>query len=175
MKNDKKIGEYNSRLLTLTNQMKRCGESISEVKIIEKISRTFHPLFYYIVVTNEETNDLDRIKIEYFQSTLEAHEMKVAKREIEKQDEQALLENFKNLETNKEKWNKNKGDVAYKERQNGDDKPGTSNKNGGRSVKNQNRKNIFDKRKVQCYNCEKMGHYAGECLLGKRKKPKNGE
>jgi hypothetical protein len=34
----------------------------------------------------------------------------------------------------------------------------------------QKRKKEFDKSKIQCYNCEKYGHFADECGSGKWKK-----
>lgn len=36
--------------------------------------------------------------------------------------------------------------------------------------KNQNKKRDFDKSKVQCYNCEKFGHFADECWFKKDQK-----
>lgn len=44
-----------------------------------------------------------------------------------------------------------------------------SSKRGGFG-KNQNKKKDFDKRKVQCYNCEKFGHFADECWFKKDQK-----
>jgi hypothetical protein len=38
-----------------------------------------------------------------------------------------------------------------------------------------NQKKKFNKRKVQCYNCEKYGHFADECRSGRGKKSSNEE
>lgn len=108
MKDGEKVGDYISRLLTLTDQMKRCNESLNEVDIIEKILRTLSPFFDHIMVTIEETKDLDNMKMKDLQSTLKAHEMKVVERETEKQDEQALLAKFKKLDASKERCEKTK-------------------------------------------------------------------
>jgi hypothetical protein len=38
-------------------------------------------------------------------------------------------------------------------------------KKGRGSDNNHSKKKDFDKNKVQCYNCEKFGHFANECFL----------
>lgn len=130
MKDGEKMDDYIPRLLTLTNQMNKYGESLNEVKIIEKVLRILHPFFDHIVVTTKETKNLDNIKIEKLQSTLEAREMKVVEREIENQDKQSLLARFKKLEASKDKW-KNR----CKKYKSGEDKPETLSKNDGGHVK----------------------------------------
>lgn len=98
------------------------------------------------------------MKIEDLQSTLEAREMKVVESETKIHDEQELLVKFKKLEASKEVWKNNKG----KKSNNGEETSETSSNNGGGPIKNHRKKKTFDKRKVQCYNCEKMRHYANE-------------
>jgi len=120
------------------------------------------------VITIEETKDLNEVKIEEPQGALEAHEMKITSRKEEKYEEQALLARFKQEESKKEFWKKKK----EKNHQKHGDKPESS-KNGGESSKNQGNK--FDKKKVQCFNCDKYGHYASECWLNKDIKGKNKE
>ena len=43
------------------------------------------------------------------------------------------------------------------------DEKGENLKSGAGSGNNQNKMKDFDKRKIQCYNCDKFGHYADEC------------
>lgn len=46
-------------------------------------------------------------------------------------------------------------------------------KDGIRIIKT--RKKHFEKKKVQCCNCENFGHYPNECWFGKGNKPPNNE
>lgn len=72
--------------------MKGCGETITDLQIIEKIMRSMPQQFDFIVVAIEESRNLEELKIEELQSSLEAHEMRLLDRDRNpiKQDEQAL-------------------------------------------------------------------------------------
>ena len=59
MKNSEKVSEYISRVIMITNEMKACGETLSEQVIIEKVLRLLTPQFDYIVVEIEHSKDLE--------------------------------------------------------------------------------------------------------------------
>jgi hypothetical protein len=50
MSDQESVAEFFTRLVTLTNQMKVCGETVSDVVKIEKVLRTLTPNFDRIVV-----------------------------------------------------------------------------------------------------------------------------
>ncbi|MCH85421.1 retrovirus-related Pol polyprotein from transposon TNT 1-94, partial [Trifolium medium] len=132
--------------------------------------------FDFIVVAIQEAKDVKTMEIEEFQSSLEAHEMLVIERGSETTTQQALQAQFTNKD-GYENYSKMKGKGKFK---NGNwsktDENGESSKVGGGSGNNQDNKKEFDKRKIQCYNCEKFGHYAYECWYKKDgKKSHKGE
>src|ERR1051325_9699843 len=90
MKSSEKVSEYISRVILITNEMKACGETLSEQVIIEKVLRSLSPQFNYIVVAIEHSKDLETMKIEELQSSLEAHELRLIDRTSEREVEQSL-------------------------------------------------------------------------------------
>src|SRR3954470_3270621 len=83
-----------SRVILVTNEMKACGETLSKQVIIEKVLRSLTTQFDYIVVAIEHSKDLETMRIEELQSSLEAHESRLTERTFEREVEQALKASF---------------------------------------------------------------------------------
>lgn len=74
MKYSETVPEYFGRLLTISNQIRSNGEKMEDVKIIKMILRTLTEKFTYVVVSIEESKNVDEMSIEELQSTLIVHE-----------------------------------------------------------------------------------------------------
>ena len=73
------VTEYFSRVMTVANKMRVYGESMEDVKIVEKILRTLTEKFNYIVCSIEESKDIDSLSMDELQSSLIVHEQKFQK------------------------------------------------------------------------------------------------
>ncbi|KAL8128938.1 hypothetical protein V2J09_018093 [Rumex salicifolius] len=72
MKASETIIEYISKVKPVSNQLKRNGEEIVDVRIMEKILRSLDPKLDLIVVTIEETKNLQEMMIEQLEGSLQA-------------------------------------------------------------------------------------------------------
>lgn len=84
MKNNEKASDYISRVIAVANEMKTCGEMLSEKIIVEKVLRSLTTDFYYIVVATEHSKDTIIMRIEELQSRLEARELRFTERKFER-------------------------------------------------------------------------------------------
>lgn len=165
------IADYFSRLVLLTNQVKACGESINDLQKIEKVLRSMTIIFYYIAVSLEEFKNLAKMKLEELQASLEANEMRLERRnsEREKVIEHPLQARFIK-KSGKEK-------VKQRKIHANDEKSGKNSNNHLDSTKKGmgNKYSEVDMKKIQCYNCQKFGHYARDCRRKKESKAKDNE
>ncbi|KAK2402327.1 hypothetical protein QL285_051858 [Trifolium repens] len=159
MNEQETISEYLARMLALTNLMKSCGETMTDRSKIEKILRTLTEKFDHIVVAIEESKDLATMKIEELQASLEAHELRVKQRSSNKAVEQALQAKTQNKK-GKDEWKKKKED-SENSTKNSKNQNVDSTKDANQNKKSSKKK--IDKKEIQCYNCQKFGHYAREC------------
>jgi len=62
MEEEQKIAEYISKFISVVNQMKACGEAMTDQQIVERIMRTLSSRFDFIVVAIQESKDVKTIE-----------------------------------------------------------------------------------------------------------------
>ncbi|KAL4312664.1 hypothetical protein GQ457_01G025820 [Hibiscus cannabinus] len=161
MKNTESIDDYVNRVKAVANEMKRNGETLGEVRVMEKILRSLASKFDYVVVAIEESKDLSQMTIDEHVGSLQAHERKMKLNEETENMEQVL----------KSKLHVNKGEASSSYARGRGNRGGYHGRckggRGGRSYgSNQTSRGEYQQRnkfQVQCYNCNKYGHYSYDC------------
>ncbi|XP_070039099.1 uncharacterized protein [Nicotiana tomentosiformis] len=81
MKESECISDYCSKVKAVANQLRRYGEDIEDVCMVEKIFRTLTPKFNFVVCAIEESKDLDSMKVEQLEGSLQDHEETIKRRQ----------------------------------------------------------------------------------------------
>lgn len=127
------VSDYFVRVMLIANNMRNHGESMPDVKIVEKILRSLTDQYNFIVCSIEESRDIESLTVDELQSSLVVHEQKFRKKDVE---EHALkISSEERLTTrgrgrNYSRW-----------------------RSRGKGRLNQNRAT------VECYKCHKLGHF----------------
>lgn len=140
MKQGESVNDYFGRVMTIANDMRNCGEDMTDVKIVEKILRTLTEKWNYSVCSIEEANDVDTLTVDALQSSLLVHEQKFRR---EPDEEQALAVSYGSY-----------GDTGGRGR-------GRHTFRGGRG-RGRGRQS-YNKATVECYKCHQLGHFQYEC------------
>lgn len=136
------VAEYFSRVMEVANDMRNLGEDMPDSKIVEKILRTLAEKFTYIVCAIEESKDIGNMTVDALQSSLMVHEQNMTRYDG---DERALKVEGQ--------WRPTIGR----------EKGGSPSKGRGRGGYQGRGRGSFNKEKIECFKCHKMGHFRSEC------------
>ncbi|KAM0985723.1 hypothetical protein ACFX13_013181 [Malus domestica] len=166
MNEGESISDYHSRLIVIVNQMRRNGERLDEVRVVEKILRSLTSKFEHVVTAIEESKDLEAMSAEELLGSLLVHEQRIQKNASPTTLEQALESKLNIDKPNKGRGHSRRGSSSNRSRGRARGRGRGYEQNRGQS---QEWRSTRGKAHIQCHTCKQYGHYANECSY------KNGE
>ncbi|XP_074334286.1 uncharacterized protein LOC141671793 [Apium graveolens] len=181
MKNSENIGEFVTRLKAVTNEMKRNGESLDDIRVMEKLLRSLTRKFDYVVTSIEESKDLSIISIDELVGSLQAHEQRMNQYDDASHLEKALQskvsigDSFGSSSSARGRGGFRGGYRGERGRgrqsfNRGHNSEGYRPSSRGQNFRGRGRGGFQqrgDKSQFQCYNCNKFGHFSYECRAPK--------
>ncbi|XP_074336690.1 uncharacterized protein LOC141673860 [Apium graveolens] len=174
MKSSENIGEFVTRLKTVTNEMKRNGENLDDVLVMEKLLRSLTRKFDYVITSIKESKDLSTISIDELVGSLQAHEQRMNQYDDVSHLEKALQSKVSIGDSSGSSRGgfrggyrggrgRGRGRKSFNRCQNSE---GYQPSGRGQNFRGRGRggyQQRGDKSQYQCYNCNKYGHFSYEC------------
>jgi len=90
MKFSESISNYNIRIMVIVIHTRRNKEALTVARITKNILRSLNSKFDFVVVTIEESKEVDKLMVDKLIGSLQAHEQKIMKRNGDKAIKHAL-------------------------------------------------------------------------------------
>ncbi|XP_058003613.1 uncharacterized protein LOC131180039 [Hevea brasiliensis] len=160
------VDDFSGKLTIIVNKLRNLGNTVEEERVVKKLLRSVSSKFLQIVSAIEEFSDLTTKSVEEVIGSLKAHEERLLSCGG-KSDETLLLTRTEWKAREEATKNKKASANSREGRSGGRGRGrgrhcGESSRGGDDESKPQKKK--FDKSKIKCYGCGKMGHFASECL-----------
>lgn len=164
MKDSDTIDDYVGKLSEISSKSAALGENIEETKLVKKfLSSLPRRKYIHIVASLEQVLDLKTTSFEDIIGRLKAYEERVAEEEDESQNKLMYAENTESQPTSNYN-NNNNYNSNYRGRGRGSRFNNRGRGRGRYNDRYQNRyQDTFDMSKIECFRCDKMGHFSSVC------------
>ena len=169
MRKDKKVSDYSLRFTKVISELRDLGENLDEKDVVSKLLRSLQQKFDTLTLSLEHIGTIKPMTVEEVLGSLRVHESRLIERD-NREEEQALLSKASKMTKKIDLGQTSRGRGRFGLRGRG---RGHGRGKQQKEENNEGEKKPFDKSKIKCYNCQKMGHFADECHAEKVKDEKS--
>ena len=164
MGDDEPVVDFAAKLTKIANDIRVTSEDLSEKEVIRKFLRVTPEKLDPVTTSLDQSTNFDELTLEEVIGCLVAYEEKLQDRLL-RREEKALLTK---ASTKKDQEASNHGRGRGRDRGRGQGRHSQ-----GNGKKSEDGEKPRDKSKLQCYNCDKYGHFASECRKEKKEEKLN--
>ena len=168
MKKDEKASDFSFRFTKIISELRDLGERLEEKEAVAKRLRSMPVKYDSQTFSLEQFGNMRGLSVDEVIGSLRVHEQRFQERDS-REEEQVLLARAYNQSKKTDRGSSSRG------RRRGTSRGRGRGRRRGRSSKNdkeEEERKSFDKSKIKCYNCQKMGHFVDECYSDTKDKGK---
>ena len=139
---------------------------MEEKEAVRRFLRATLAKFDALTLSLEQYGELDKVSLDEVIGSLTVHELRLKERETREEEQVLLAKAMGKVKINNADDSSSRGRGRHRGRSRGRGRGrGRGRNQNGKEEKD---KKVFDKSSIQCYNCQRFGHFAYECRNPKK-------
>ena len=160
------VVDFAMKFTHIVPDLRNLGEAMDEKEVVQRFLRATPAKFDALTLSLEKYGELDKVSLDEVIGSLTVHELHLKERES-REEEQVLLAKVMSkakISNVEESSSRGRGRHRGRGRRRGQGCGRGRNQSGEEDKE----KKSFDKSIIQCYNCQRFGHFAYECRNAKK-------
>ena len=162
------IADFMMKFTLIISELWNLGEEMDEKDVVQRFLRAIPSKFDALTISLEQYADLDKVSLDEIIGSFTIHELRLKERESREEEQTLLAKALNKKKLTSEEESSSCGRGCHR----GHGRGRVRGHGRGRHPGNEEEKEkkTFDKSSIQCYNCQKYGHFAYECRNPKRER-----
>ena len=159
------IVDFTMKFMHIVSDLWNLGEAMEEKKVVRRFLRATPAKFDALTLSLEQYDELDKVSLDEVIGSLTVHELRLKERESREEEQVLLAKVLSKAKISSEEESSSCGKGRHRGRGRG---RGRCRGRGCNQPSEEDKeKKPFDKSVIQCYNCQRYGHFAYECSNAK--------
>ena len=160
------VMDFAMKFTHIISDLRNLGEVMEEKEVVRRFLRATPAKFDALTLSLEQYGELDKVSLDEVIGSLTIHELRLKERETREEEQILLAKAMSKTKISNEEESSSRGKGRHRGRARGRGKG----RGRGRNQREEEEKDkkTFDKSIIQCYNCQRYGHFAYECRNPKK-------
>ena len=146
------VVDFAMKFTHIVSDLRNLGETMEEKEVVRRFLRATPAKFDTLTLSLEQYGELDKVSLDEVIRSLTVHELRLKERETREEEQILLVKAIGKTRISNEEESSSRGRGRHRGR-------GRERNQSGEEEKE---KKPFDKSVIQCYNCQRYGHFAYE-------------
>ena len=160
------IVDFAMKFTHIISDLRNLGETMEEKEVVRRFLRATPAKFDALTLSLEQYGELDKVSLDEVIGSLTVHELRLKERKSREEEQVLLAKAMSKAKLSNEDESSSRG--RRKQRGQGRGRGRGRGRGQNQPTEEEKDKKPFDKSVIQCYNCQKYGHFAYECRSAKK-------
>ena len=160
------VVDFTMKFTHIVSDLRNLGEAMEEKEVVQRFLRATPTKFDALTLSLEQYGELDKVRLDKLIGSLTVHELRLKEQETREEEQVLLAKAMGKAKITNEEESSSRGRARHRGRGRG---RGLGRGRGrNQTGEEEKEKKLFDKSVIQCYNCQRYGHFAYECRNAKK-------